>query len=582
MAEGEPGTLERRPPRPGPGALALLIIILAAGAWLRFAGLDFGLPQTNTRPDENHLVERASRAADGRLEPRTFRKPTLLAWQTACLFRAASPWLREPGETFVEAEAGRPARFYLLARALSCLYGIATLVVLYRIGLSLGGPVVGLSAAAFLAVSPLHMRDSHFATVDVAFVFFLTAAVPFLIRLTRGAPITAGIGAAILIGLGSAVKYTGLVGLLPLFGAALAAPDRSTAERWRNGLGLVALGFASFVAAAPYLLLDLREFLPTIPFFMEQVRSGHYGMTLGPYGFTHHLAWTLPIAFGILPLFLALAGGVAHAVRPGRHRVVLLGVAVVVYLVIGAQRILFARYVMPLLPILALFAGKGVALAAARLSPRGRGAAVISAALVVVAAAAPLTRSVLLDRLLMREDTRLAASRWLDAEIPEGARVLLIRRIGWRIKSYGNPQPRAAGYHLIEGIAAEGPGEGGARTPERDPILRGAPVETAGEVRVLLDRVRPDFVVVHDSPLTFYSLTAQSISELTGRGRLVHRESPWASDAARRPSGSMDWDQQDAFFAPLRRFDGIERPGPEILVYRVGGDGGPGAGAAPG
>jgi hypothetical protein len=63
-----------------------------------------------------------------------------------------------------------PTVFYLLGRLTTALLGAATVVALYALGKAAAGPTTGLWAAGFLAVSLLHVRDSHYSVPDIAMV----------------------------------------------------------------------------------------------------------------------------------------------------------------------------------------------------------------------------------------------------------------------------------------------------------------------------------------------------------------------------------------------------------------------------
>jgi hypothetical protein len=96
------------------------------------------------------------------------------------------------------------------------------------------------------------------------------------------------------------------------------------------------------------------------------------------------------------------------------------------YVVMGATRHYFARYVLPLIPFLVMFAADVVVAIAAWLGARRvRGRRVIVGVLVTVAIAQPLAWSIQHDVLLTRTDTRTLAKQWIEAHIPAGAKFAL-------------------------------------------------------------------------------------------------------------------------------------------------------------
>ena len=82
----------------------------------------------------------------------------------------------------------------------------------------------------------------------------------------------------------------------------------------------------------------------------------------------------------------------------------------------------FARYLLPLVPFVALFAADAVTTVLSMVQ-RTRLRCVLVTALVVATIGQPLAQSVWLDALLTREDTRTLAKMWIEERVPEGSRV---------------------------------------------------------------------------------------------------------------------------------------------------------------
>lgn len=72
------------------------------------------------------------------------------------------------------------------ARALSVLFGIGTIYVLYITGRRLFGSQTGLLAALFLAVSPMHIQYSRSARMYALLVFLTVLSMYFFVRLFEG------------------------------------------------------------------------------------------------------------------------------------------------------------------------------------------------------------------------------------------------------------------------------------------------------------------------------------------------------------------------------------------------------------
>ena len=74
----------------------------------------------------------------------------------------------------------------IAARRVVALAGALTSVPVFRLGRRIAGETAGLLAAGFLAVAPLHVRDSHFAMTDVLMTLLLAMALAAWWRRTTG------------------------------------------------------------------------------------------------------------------------------------------------------------------------------------------------------------------------------------------------------------------------------------------------------------------------------------------------------------------------------------------------------------
>jgi len=144
----------------------------------------------------------------------------------------------------------------------------------------------------------------------------------------------------------------------------------------------------------------------------------------------------LLIQFGYPAILLAGAGFILAVVRivkgPGRFRwAVLIVVPLVQFYMLAGQRIVFARYLLPAVPMLCLLAAtavvSGVSLLRRYEIPRAPRAALI-AALTAAALAPPAYASIKFDRLIGRRDTTRLAYEWIRQNIPPGSFVVVETR----------------------------------------------------------------------------------------------------------------------------------------------------------
>ena len=490
----------------------LLSGIVILGAALRLYALDFGMDYPRARPDEGTAIGHAVDILAGDPNPHFFNWPSLSLY----VFAAAYALAKTAGVALTGPH------HVLIARGVVALAGTATVLVTALVGRRLGDRTVGAAAALFLAVAPLHVRDSHFAMTDVLMTLLVTTSVAVMMRAveTRRRGLFAAAGAA--GGLATSAKYSAGA----IVSLAAAAPALVPA-----GLFLLAWA-AGFVAGTPFAVLDFPAFSTDVAYERAHLSGGHT-VLLGR-GWLYHLHTTLPYGLGI-PVFAAAACGmVICGVRYRARALVPAIFAAAFYLSMGAGRTVFFRYAMPLVPVACVFAGAAVAAAAPWLGRRLRADPPAIAALLAIAIALPsLRQSMQLDRLLARQDSRAMAAAWLAERLrPEHS---LHDSGGEYVRLYING---AVFHEWRYDAAARSFGDPAGATP--------------------------DWIVIHQSPLPEYTAAPESLRDLVReRYSLAHRV-----DGVPSAAGSGVYDRQDAFFLPLAGFRGVARPGPTVLIYR--------------
>jgi hypothetical protein len=230
-------------------------------------------------------------------------------------------------------------------------------------------------------------------------------------------------------GLAAGTKYNGAPALLMPMMAALLEVRTTRWCRWRHAGAGAVLAAAAFLATTPFLLVEMGSFREWFSYVYDYQKAGQFGFerpslpsNLG------YLSWYL-LRKGLGPLggILAVAGMVRALRGSERDRSLPLVVFPVVYLVwLASYRTSFVRNLMPLVPLMAAFAGRALDDLLQRWSDRrtaspGLRRAVAVAALVVVAAW-PLWDSLRYDRAIAAS-TRTAAVPWIVENLPPGARI---------------------------------------------------------------------------------------------------------------------------------------------------------------
>ena len=564
-----------------------LAVILAVGFCLRLLGIDFGLPNTDCRPDEGVLVRKALAAAGGDLNPGFFHYPSFHIYTLSALFGAcyAAGWLAgiyPTPQDFLLQYFIDPSGLYLAGRLLGALLGTASIYLVYLVGRQAGGVRAGLTSAAFLSVCFLHVRDSHYLTVDVPAAFFLLLAAVLMLRFLR----TGGAGwlaaSALFSGIAVSTKYNAAI-VIAVFAGYLCV--RGVAQHRRSGPSpgdscpAVSLRHAAVFAAVtavaaalgtPYAILDFNSFAADVLSEREHFAAGH-DLDLGR-GWTYHAATTLPAALG-WPLYAAALAGCVALVRAGGAPAMLVVAMVFYYAVAGAGKTVFFRYMLPLAPFLCVAAACGLE----RLFAAVRMRALWRTAVVLLVAAPSLYASVRLGILLQRTDTRLLAAGWIERHVPAGSRIAMVgsgfgyprlhpgrdwlvqqhedlRRAGFPAKSLAlrlqyESYPPDPSYHPLSVL------------PDNPHSLRNRLVGVSPG-QLLDSGVR--WVVTQTHPLP-----VSQVDPGFSRQLLMHGEAA-AHFNSMRGSSRASFEMTDAYFVPYAGFGEVVRPGPELTIYKLG------------
>jgi 4-amino-4-deoxy-L-arabinose transferase-like glycosyltransferase len=406
---------------------AALLVILAIGLALRVVGLRYGLPAVYN-PDEVAIMARALSFAKGSLNPHNFLYPTLYFY---VLFVWVGTYL---GYLWLTGRAASIAALqylyftdrtsiYTAGRSLGVAAGTATIVVLHWLATRLWDARTGIAAAVFLATAPLHVRDSHYVKHDVPVTLAIVAAYVAFVRIwpcarMEGPNLRDSIVAGAACGVAFSTHYYSIFLTLPLAwtiyhgfrsrGASVIASH------------LIAAGAASaamFFALSPFIALEpliaWRDVVANREIVVDRaVAAGAFAPALR---YAEMLLWD---STGLPVLVLGVIGAVRVAIATPARAIQLLAFPLP-FLIFIANTAPASRYLNPVLPFVACFAGWSIAWLTARATP-----AVFWAA--VIATAAPgLLASIRADMFFRQTDTRTLAQSYIESHIASGSTIAI-------------------------------------------------------------------------------------------------------------------------------------------------------------
>lgn len=398
-------------------------LIVALAFALRLTGIAYGLPHVYHQ-DEPMMVHHALAVGTGDWNTHYFVIPPFVSYLLFFVYAALFVCGKLAGmfggkEDFALYFLKDPTLFYLAGRfVIGTLFGTATVALVYCMGRRFFSKAVASAGALFLAVAYGHVQQSHYIYADTPVTFAITLVLYLTLVLMENPSRANFVRLGLALGWAVSIKYTAAYTLPVLVGVFLSIYGKRifSGEALKNIFTTGAVSLTAFALLAPYTFLDWGHFIDTL----QRQAGGEVNVGLG-----HHLFYSLANGLGAPLLLLALAGWLYLHARWGREAAVLVSFTLTFYIINSFFSQHYARYVLPMLPTLCLFAGAGWRLLSeGPLSGRPWMRGVLLTA-VLVSAAFP---SLYADALFLKEDTRSESARWFLANAPQGAVVAMDSR----------------------------------------------------------------------------------------------------------------------------------------------------------
>ncbi|MBI3070388.1 MAG: glycosyltransferase family 39 protein [Candidatus Levybacteria bacterium] len=360
-----------------------LILILTLAATLRLYGLDWD-QGFHLHPDERAIV--------------MFTTPLQLPETIAEFFSPTSPWnphffaygsfplylLKIVGGalSIVNPLYGVYNQINLVGRFLSVFFDLGTLFIIFLLGRKLFNVRVGLLGTLFYSMSVLSIQLSHFYAVDTPLTFFILLTLYALVRFYERPTKIRAVVVGIFFGLSLATKISASV-LVVAIGMTIAIdflllflknPHRPHiwlshlpifAKRLiLDGVLIVIATITTFAIVEPYAFIDFKTF------WLHNMQQRQ--MIYDPFTFPYTLQYVgkIPYFYELKNIFLwgqgpALATlsffGVIYLTYTAMKQlnnktIIVLAFFWAYFLMVGNFAIGFMRYMLPLYPLLSLFA----------------------------------------------------------------------------------------------------------------------------------------------------------------------------------------------------------------------------------
>lgn len=423
----------------------LILALLILAAVLRFYAIDFGKPYLY-HPDEIKLTAQAGRLLDAKfMDKQAFFSiqvyPPFYTYMLSGFLILPIGFGLLTGQyqslqAVKIAFENNPFPFYLWSRILVALLGIMTVWVLYHLGKKLYDEKLGLLASLFLAVNFLHVRNSHFGTVDVPAAFFGVFSLYSCAFMLRDSKMRHYILTAIVMGVAVATKFSMVFLALPFLFAHFA---RAHPRQWlkhsmdKRFLSGIFAGIISLLIACPLFWLDFQEtwggILGTHRF--EQVgKIGSGGGFLSYWtgnqapGFGVFYPNSIPATFGVLLTILVIVGLIVQLVRHRKADLLILSFVLPTYFMFEDMSIKAMRHIIPLVPFFMLAGAVCLSWLHAKIK-NSRKAWLFIAIIVAIVGMENVLHSLIYMHRLSQTDPRTKASSWIKNNIPENATIFV-------------------------------------------------------------------------------------------------------------------------------------------------------------
>lgn len=402
---------------------------------LRLASVGFGLPY-ELNADERFFVTAAwEMVEDGDWDPEWYGFPAATLYALLGPLFAAYGYIGTAAGAFDGATGVRAAylvdssHYFVIGRVVTAVVGTAVVLATYALARELRSsrPWAGIAALVVAISWPILELSSETRGDMPQILALLLLLISVLRGIERGSWRLFFIS-GVFLGLAVVSKYPAVIGAVPiLLGVrTVIAEGRATTKQGIKWLiAAAAASLATAFVVAPYLFIHPVE---TLYWVLNEVGRQHLGATGG--GPVEHmlryLTEALPLAVGPLGAAMGLIGMVLM-VRTRRLAVVTVTVLAYV-LFISILSHWWVRWLAPIVPIAAAamaYAGTGFD---RWLLARSRGRLVnglrLGLAILILAPLALPTLETVLGR-ATSNDTRVAATAWLEANAPEGSVVLV-------------------------------------------------------------------------------------------------------------------------------------------------------------
>ncbi|MGD8717617.1 MAG: glycosyltransferase family 39 protein [Candidatus Zixiibacteriota bacterium] len=327
------------------------IVIFCGAAFIRLLFVEYGLPYTYFWDETAVVTAARDMIIRGQLWPEDFYNyPSAVINLQAVTSVISYLYALGKSPVFLTFEQIPIRRFYVLGRTMMVAFSVASIVFTYRFAADVWKkPWWGVAAAALLAVSHHYITISRQIGVDVPMVALVMGGTYFLFRFGLTSSRRDFIVSAILWGAAAGTKYTAVLFALPIIVTLMA-----WRQPFRRFAAFGAIAAGTFLVLTPGVVFKMNEFLRDFAFEYHHYKVLGHNFLTSDQPLPKLTEFLLEYNFTLLPVvFLVVGIGVLAASRRKDWLLFLL-FPVTFVIAIANLRIPSRRFVIDILPFLAL------------------------------------------------------------------------------------------------------------------------------------------------------------------------------------------------------------------------------------
>lgn len=318
------------------------------------------------------------------------------------------------------------AFFFITARAANVILSLISIYLVYLIGKRISGKMTGLAAATITAFGTILFLNSITARLELLVLVFVLLAFYYMVRLSKTGKIIDYSLSGLFIGLAVGTKFYSVTIFAALVYAHFLTRKLKTFSN-RKLLVAIMIMVLGYLITNPFILTDTESFLRDTSRLSRELSVKEHWSSEANSPEAVYSGLIFRDGLGIIGTIIFLMLFILFLIKPDVEKGLLLVFPIVHFLVLAKSRFVFHRYILIILPFLALFmACKLEELFVKNNKKRLKWHRnIVFWGIVLLIALFPAVKMFRIAGMYSLETTSSYAAAWIERNIPPGTRLLV-------------------------------------------------------------------------------------------------------------------------------------------------------------